>query len=88
MAYQQILVPVDGSKISLSAVKKVAQLAVAFNSKLTLVSLVAEDPFSNADFYYSASIMRDYFVQAYENAEKALVEAKTSCKRCWYRSLN
>ena len=78
--YQQILVPVDGSKISLSAVKKAAQLAVAFNSKLTLVSLVAEDPFSNADFYYSASIMRDYFVQAYENAEKALVEAAQVAK--------
>lgn len=80
MAYQQILVPVDGSQISLSAVKKAAQLAAAFNSKLTLISLVTEDPFTDADFYYSATIMRDYFVQAYENAEKALLEAAQIAK--------
>lgn len=80
MSYQQILVPVDGSQISLSAVKKAAQLASAFNSKLTLISLVAEDPFRDADFYYSTSIMRDYFVQAYENAEKALLEAAQIAK--------
>ena len=76
MYYQNILVPVDGSEISLSAVKKAAQLAQAFNSQLTLISLVSEDPFVNADFYYPSPIMKEYFVQAYANAEKSLKEAQ------------
>ncbi|MGE8572440.1 MAG: universal stress protein [Acinetobacter amyesii] len=75
MSYQNILVPVDGSEISFSAVKKAAIIAKAFNSQLTLISLVAEDPFTDADFYYSSSIMKEYFVQAYANAESALKEA-------------
>ena len=76
MYYQNILVPVDGSEISLSAVKKAAQLAQAFNSQLTLISLVSEDPFVNADFYYPSPIMKEYFVQAYANAAKSLKEAQ------------
>ena len=75
MSYKNILVPVDGSEISFSAVKKAAIIAKAFNSQLTLISLVAEDPFTDADFYYSSSIMKEYFVQAYANAESALKEA-------------
>lgn len=77
MSYQHIIVPVDGSKISYSAVKKAAEIAKAFGSKLSLISLVAEDPFTDADFYYSSAIMKEYFVQAHENAKKALSEAKT-----------
>ena len=75
MSYNHILVPVDGSQISFSAVKKAAQIAKAFNGKLSLISLVAEDPFTDADFYYSSAVMKDYFVQAYQNAEAALKEA-------------
>lgn len=76
MSYQHIIVPVDGSKISYSAVKKAAEIAKVFNSKLSLISLIAEDPFTNADFYYSSAIMRDYFAQAHENAKKTLKEAR------------
>jgi nucleotide-binding universal stress UspA family protein len=75
MSYQHLLVPVDGSEISFSAVKHAAQIAQAFNSKLTLISLIAEDPFTGVDFYYSASIMKEYFIEAEANAEKALTEA-------------
>ena len=75
MSYKQILVPVDGSQISFSAVKKAAQIAKAFGGQLTLISLVAEDPLTDADFYYSSAIMKEYFVQAHENATKALAEA-------------
>ena len=75
MSYQNILVPVDGSEISLSAVKKAAQIAQAFGSQLTLISLVTEDPFTDADFYPSP-IMKEYFIQAYANAEKALQQAQ------------
>ena len=55
MSYQNILVPVDGSQISFSAVKHAAEIAKVFNSKLTLISLVAEDPFTDSDFYYNYS---------------------------------
>ena len=58
MSYQNILVPVDGSTISLSAVQKAAQIAQAFGGQLTLISLVTEDPFSEADFYYPSPIMK------------------------------
>ena len=75
MSYQHILVPVDGSAISFSAVKQAAIIAKAFGGELTLISLVAEDPFTEVDFYYSSAIMKEYFVQAYANAEKALKEA-------------
>ena len=75
MSYQNILVPVDGSQISLSAVKKAAQIAQAFGSQLTLISLVTEDPFTDVDFYPSP-IMKEYFIQAYDNAEKALQQAQ------------
>ena len=44
MAYQHILVPVDGSDISFSAVRHAAKIAKAFGSKLSLISLIAEDP--------------------------------------------
>ena len=78
MPYQHILVPVDGSDISLSAVKHAAEIAQKFNGKLTLISLVAEDPFNKADFYYSSSIMKEYFLQAYDNAQDALSQARKS----------
>lgn len=76
MSHQHILVPVDGSPISFSAVSKAAELAKAFDSQLLIISLIAENPFDNADFYYTSSIMKEYFVQAHANAELALEEAK------------
>lgn len=76
MSYQHILVPVDGSAISFSAVKHAATFAHRFNSQLSLISLIAEDPFTDVDFYYSSSIMKEYFIQAHANAEKALKEAQ------------
>lgn len=75
MAYQHILVPVDGSDISFSAVRHAAKIAKAFGSKLSLISLIAEDPFTEADFYYSSTIMKEYFAQAHVNAKNALKEA-------------
>ncbi|WP_313564660.1 universal stress protein, partial [Acinetobacter sp.] len=75
MAYQHILVPVDGSEISFSAVRHAAKIAKAFGSQLSLISLIAEDPFTEADFYYSSSIMKEYFIEAHANAKKALKEA-------------
>ncbi len=43
MNYQHIIVPVDGSEISLAAARQAAHIAKAFGSKLTAISLVAVD---------------------------------------------
>lgn len=72
MAYQHILVPVDGSEISFSAVKHAIELAKAFNCKITAISVIAEDPFSGADFYYTTGMLEEYFKEAYNNAQQAL----------------
>ena len=53
MNYQHIIVPVDGSEISLAAARQAAHIAKAFGSKLTAISLVAVDPFSGVDFITS-----------------------------------
>lgn len=76
MSYQHLLVPIDGSELSLAAVRHAAQLAQLMNAELSLISLVSENPFNEADFYYASPIMKDYFIQAYANAEKALSQAK------------
>lgn len=75
MSYQHILVPVDGSAISLSAVRHAASIAKTFNADLTLISVVVENPFQGTDFYTSP-IMKEYFVQATANADQALNDAK------------
>lgn len=76
MSYRQILVPVDGSSTSISAVKKAAQMATAFNSQLLLISVIVEDPFTDSDFYSSSAIMHEYFALAKKNAQDALLEAQ------------
>ncbi|OTG82843.1 universal stress protein [Acinetobacter sp. ANC 4648] len=77
MSYQNILVPIDGSEISLSAAKHAAEIAKALGSQLTAISIVSEDPFSAADFYYSPDMLKDYILEAYKSAEEALEKVKT-----------
>lgn len=50
MAYQNILVPVDGSEIALNVVKHAAELAKAFNSKITVVQVLTLDPYIAAEY--------------------------------------
>lgn len=76
MTYQHILVPVDGSEISYAASKQAIAIAKAFNCQITAICLVAEDPFSGADFYYNASMMKEYLEEAQKNALKALDQVK------------
>ncbi len=78
MSYQHILVPVDGSEISLAAFEHAASLAKAFGSKLTAISLLAEDPFSGVDFYYVSPIMKDYFIEAQAKAQETLAHVKST----------
>ncbi len=50
MAYQNILVPVDGSETSFAAVAKAAELAKAFGSKITVVQVLTLDPYIAAEY--------------------------------------
>lgn len=81
MSYQNILVPVDGSDISFSAIKYAAALAKAFNSKLTAISIVADDPFAASDFYYSTDMLKEYIDEAIKNANEALDQAEDIAKQ-------
>jgi len=80
MIYQHILVPVDDSEISLAAVKQAITLAKAFGSKITVVSVIAVDPFVNVDFYNVTPVITEYFVQAEEHANKNLASIKKMCE--------
>ena len=50
MTYQNILVPVDGSETALNVVKHAAELAKAFNSKVTVVQVMTLDPYIAAEY--------------------------------------
>lgn len=79
MTDKNILVPIDGSDQALAAVRQAAIMATAFDSKLILISIVEENPFTNIDFYYfgaDSSTMKAFFDEACRNATKALAEAQ------------
>lgn len=79
MNYRHIIVPVDGSEISLAAARQAAHIAKAFGSKLTAISLVAVDPFSGVDFYYISPVVKDYFVEARANAKNTCESKSPMC---------
>ena len=81
MSYQHVLVPVDGSEISFAAANQAIEIAKAMNSKITAICLVAEDPFSGADFYYTTGMLDEYFKEAYANAEKALAQVSAAAQQ-------
>lgn len=76
MAYQHILVPVDGSETSLVAVKQAAEIAKAFNSKVTAVCVLAIDPFVAVEFVNTDQFINDYVVKAKEEIQSILEQAK------------
>ena len=69
--FKHILVPVDGSATSLSAVSKAAELAKAFGSQVTAVYVLDPYPFTGvgADFAYGQA---QYLSAATAEANKAL----------------
>lgn len=76
MSYQHILLAVDDSPISYAAVEHAEKLALAFNSQITLVSVIAVDPFKGVDFYQVAPAVTQYVFQAEENAQARLKDIK------------
>lgn len=74
MAYQNILVPVDGSETSYAAVAQAAELAKAFSGKITVVQVLALDPYIAAE-YISATQTNDLIERARTSVLKTLEEA-------------
>ena len=70
--YQHILVPVDESPISYAAVEHALALAKSLDSQVTLMSVIAVDPFVGVDFYKVAPAITDYFMQAEKKGKRAL----------------
>ena len=74
MAYQNILVPVDGSETSYAAVAQAAELAKAFGGKITVVQVLAFDPYIAAE-YISSTQTNDLIERARTSVLKTLEEA-------------
>ncbi|WOE32289.1 MULTISPECIES: universal stress protein [unclassified Acinetobacter] len=70
--YKHILIAVDESPISYSAVEQALSLAKELNAVVTIMSVIAVDPFVGVDFYKVAPAVTDYFMKAEENAQLRL----------------
>lgn len=75
MAYQHILVPVDGSETAYAAIGQAADLAKAFNAKITAVQVLTLDPYIAAE-YITAQQTNDLIERARKSLEKDLADAK------------
>lgn len=76
--YQHILVAVDESPISYAAAEHALEIAKVFGSKVSLISVIAVDPFAGVDFYKVAPAVTDYFLKAEQNALERLEDLKHS----------
>ena len=81
MSYKHILVAVDESPMSYAAVEQALELAKDLNSRVTLMSVIAVDPFVGDDFYKVAPAITDYFLHAEKVAQDRLAEVKLSFDR-------
>jgi nucleotide-binding universal stress UspA family protein len=79
--YQHLLVAIDESPMSYAAAEHALELAKAFRSKVTLLSVIAVDPFKGVDFYKVAPAVTDYFLQAEQQALNLLGELKENFAR-------
>ncbi len=79
--YKHLLVPVDESPISYAAAEQALSLAKDLNCPVTIMSVIAVDPFVGVDFYKVAPAITDYFMQAEQNAQNRLAEIQQSFSR-------
>jgi nucleotide-binding universal stress UspA family protein len=57
MSFQHIVVPIDGSNTSYAAVAKASELAKAFGSKITAISVLSLDPFLGIEFIHTPDML-------------------------------
>ena len=72
MAYEHILLAVDDSPIFYAAIEHAEKLALKLNSKITVLSVIAVDPFKGVDFYKVAPAVTQYFLEAEQKAQGLL----------------
>ena len=77
MSYQHILVPVDGSATSFAAIQHAASLAKAFDSQVTAILVLVNDPFINIEFIDTTHQLDTYLAQAKAHAETVLNDVKS-----------
>lgn len=75
MAFQHILVPIDGSETAYAAVDQAVQLAKTFNGKITVVQVMTLDPYIAAE-YITAAQTNDLIERARTAIQQNLDEAK------------
>lgn len=75
MAYQHILVPVDGSETAYAAMAQAAELAKAFQAKVTVVQVMTLDPYIAAE-YITAQQTNELIERARRSIETDLQNAK------------
>lgn len=80
-AYSHILVALDESPMAYAAVEQALSLAQDLKSQVTIMSVIAIDPFVGVDFYKVAPAITDYFIQAEKNAKERLEDVKQSFVR-------
>ena len=79
--YKHLLVPVDESPMSYAAAEQALSLAKDLNCPVTIMSVIAVDPFVGVDFYKVAPAITDYFMQSEQNAQNRLAEIQQSFSR-------
>src|SRR5690606_12386199 len=79
--YDHLLVALDESSISYAAADHALELAKVFHSHVTLLSVIAVDPFKGVDFYKVAPAVTDYFMHAEQNALDRFNELILDCVR-------
>ena len=72
MSYQHILVAIDDSPLTATAIQHASDLAQVFSSQITLVGVVAIDPFFGVDFYKVVPSMTQHFFDAERRAQNLL----------------
>lgn len=79
--YKHLLVPVDESPMSYAAAEQALSLAKDLKCPVTIMSVIAVDPFVGVDFYKVAPAITDYFMQAEQNAQNRLAEIQQCFSR-------
>ena len=75
MTYQKILVAIDDSEISVNVIQQAAQLAKALNSEITVVEVMALDPYL-ADIYVRFGQSNDLIERVRGYVEENLAKAE------------